>query len=90
MFEFTKQASFFFSRFTQEGAIMLSQEYCRRANFFVDLFLAQGNEDYVFSDEDLDRCHADEAFLDWFCSLDTDDPCFDRGNEIRHTRSSNG
>ena len=65
-YKLNKRASFSYSMYGHEGAMVMAQEHCRRLQFFYNLWKRQSSQQYVFTEEDLSYEETDQWKL--FCS----------------------
>ena len=63
--------------------MLLSPRMGKKVRLFYRLFLASGNPDYRYTQEDVDSYEDSVAFLDYLIGLPVDDPGFVVGTELR-------
>jgi hypothetical protein len=76
-----KIASFSFSVYGEQGAAQLSSEWCRRMQFYYDLWL-QSSPNHVFTLQDKAAYHPTEAWLRFKASLSCTSKVFQRAEAI--------
>ena len=62
-------ASFSFSRYTETGCHTLALEWCRRLQFFFDIWRQQDDPTYVYSDSDLQAYSETEEWKTFLASI---------------------
>ena len=62
---------------------MMAAEVCRRGRFFFEIWAAQDDEAFLYSDEQLASYVEAFEFVDWLAQFDINDPCFIRGIWVR-------
>ena len=83
-FSFPLSTSFSFRLYSRPGALALAREFCRRGNYFANLYFeARSQDDFVYTQADVAALDDDLDFVTWMCSLDVDEPAFSKGQEIR-------
>jgi hypothetical protein len=73
-YNWPKEKNYFFSIYGHAGATNLVQEYCRRSNYYFNLWESSVDVDYVFTDEDF--IGDDPLFFNWAFALDPRDACY--------------
>ena len=54
-----------------EGAKIMAEEWCRRSQYFFDMWETKGNPSYVFSDADFAAYEPSDAFVELIPRLST-------------------
>ena len=83
IFAFSKEMSFYFGRYGEEGSRLLANEFCRRGDYFCDLWVSSSNDEFVFTQQMLDDYQDGFEFIAWLCDQPIDSVCFEKGNELR-------
>ena len=81
---------FTFKTYTREGSLMLAREMCRRLQFYLDVFCAQEDEDFLYSQEQLDSYTEDPKFTQLMRQWPSKSSFHKRGLRIRSTVPDNG
>jgi len=72
-----------YNLYTVEGANILAREFCRRGQYFYNIFFAADDQDWELSAEDRRGYVESREFLENVLSLDMGHPAFDAALEIR-------
>ena len=86
-YSWPRQKTFALQEHGGRAANELSREWCRKANYFFELWLwDEGDEDFRYHDLSYTET---EKFLDWAVTVNTETETWDRLSELRHTWLSN-
>lgn len=81
-----RSKTYFFNKYSRAGAHMLAEEYCRRGEYFFNLYVAfdeSGGEAFQYSEEDVAGYEDNMDFLNWFLEQPLDSPQFEAGMALR-------
>ena len=70
------------SAYGYDVGVRLATEFLRRSNFYFNIWLASGDEDYRFG-ENNDAIADVLDFVDWMLTLDVDSRAYARAKELR-------
>jgi hypothetical protein len=85
-FDWPRSRSYYFSKYTRLGAHMVAEEFCRRSEHFLNLYLADGaleDDDFVYTQGHLESYEADLEFISWLCEQDIESPQFEAGSALQ-------
>lgn len=88
-FGWPNSRTFFFSKFTREGAHRLSEEWCKRADHYYRLFVEDEPEDgakFRYTKEHMDSYEEDLDWITWLCEQDENGVVWAAAQEIRNMR----
>ena len=83
LYDFPRSRGFAFGAYGRANAMRLAKEIARKGNYFIGLYLASDDEDFVYTQADIDNYPEDAEFLDWMLLLDVEHPAYGKGLEIR-------
>lgn len=81
-----RSRTYYFSRYTREGAHKLAEEFCRRSEHFYRLFVDDGAVDsweFAYNQSHIDSYEESLEFISWLCEQDIESPMFAAGNDLR-------
>ena len=64
-FSWPQKVSFSIRKYTMDGAMAMAREVKRRANHFYGIFLRGDDENFIFSDDDLESYEEDLGWVTW-------------------------
>ena len=70
------------SAYGYDVGVRLATEFLRRSNFYFNIWLASGDEDYRFEENSDEIAHVLD-FVDWMLTLDVDSRAYARAKELR-------
>jgi len=82
-YEFPRQASFMFEKYGRDAACQLAREFCRRGEYYYQLYLEAGDEDFEYTGEHVAGYEESLQWLDFISVLDVEDNAFMKGLELR-------
>ena len=78
-----RMASFSILKFGDHAATLMAGEWCRRRQFFFNLWMQQGAPDEIsFSAEEVGSYEASEEWAQWFGALTPTDAAFQRASAL--------
>jgi hypothetical protein len=81
-YEWPPNKEFAFSVYGHEVGVRLATEFLRRSNYYFNIWLTSGDEDYRFDEND-DKIADVLGFVDWMLTLDVDSRIYARAKELR-------
>jgi hypothetical protein len=82
-YKLNKMSSYSYSRYANAGALALAQEYCRRLQFYFNLWSQQSNQRYEFSLHDLASYKEAPGWIEFLAGLPAAGPLRDRAEAVR-------
>ena len=78
-----KQRGFYFTAYGEEECNHMAREWCRKGHFYCIWLEAGSSWEYRYSQAVFDAYVPDEAWLKWACTVEVEDPVFERILELR-------
>ena len=76
-------ATFSLAKYGELACQMLAEEWCRRRQFWFNMWREQGDSDYMYTKEDIDSYQEDLEFVNFLCETPTDSPAWERAEALR-------
>jgi len=83
-YSWTARKRYGYARHGLEGATALAREYCRRSNYYYNVWRDQDDEYMLYSDEQLGSCPDEEEFLAWLVAQPLDSWNYRLGTALRY------
>lgn len=84
-----KSALFALSKYGDESAHMLALEWCRRCEHFFQIWVAQDDPEFAYTQTDLASYQEGLEFVTWMCSVDIMSATWERAAKVRSLRPTN-
>lgn len=85
-YSFPKQRAYYYNRYSRLGAHMLAEEFCRRGNHFLNIYLESDEPvdvPWAYTQEQLDSYQPEFEFVSWLSDQhDVNDDCFTEGVKL--------
>lgn len=75
-------ATFAHKKYTEHGASILSLEWANKHQYFYDVWSAQEDPMYVYTQKDLDEYVQTEDYCDFYLGLEGEGPVMDRASTL--------
>lgn len=84
-----KSALFALSKYGDESAHMLALEWCRRCEHFFQIWVANDDPEYLYTQDDLASYQEDLEFVTWLCGVDAMSATWERAAKVRKLKPAN-
>lgn len=84
-----KSALFAPSKYGDESAHMLALEWCRRCEHFPQIWVANDDPEYLYTQDDLASYQEDLEFVTWLCGVDAMSATWERAAKARKLKPAN-
>ena len=74
---FKKTRAYYYTHYTQENANQLAREFCRRGQYYWNMYYESDDPDFVYTQEQIDSYEEDVPYLEWQAMLAEDSVCWD-------------
>ena len=83
-FKWPKKRSYYFSKYSEEGAMQLAQQFVLRSSYFLESWIESDFPEaaFRFTAADIER-YDDIEFVEWLIEQDVSSPCFSAGQKLR-------
>ena len=84
LYQMGRMVSFSIPRYGEAACVVMAQAWCKKCQFFYDIYCAADNVNYNYSAGDIASYEADAVLVELVLERGVDDPLWDRGFAVHN------